>query len=325
MHTITYKTLKGANSLKNYICLLSIVVLWCIVMPTVINTKDGQAYLESADGSLSSDDATVSTGYTPIFLRVHDGEAVKEIELEEYTARCLSALMDKSYGKEALKAQAVAIRSVVCYRHENTVHEGFELCSDESHCLPLTKVARDDCVEAVLETRGLCLTFEGKAALALSHLSSCISTESYYSVYGESLPYLQSVAVEDESGFACFKTEKHISKEVYEQAFSGYDTDFVNKPHFESPCFTEGNRVYTVEAGGLCFKGSTFARLFGLPSTCFSVEETESGFTIHCYGNGNGLGMSRISASILSKSGKDYKEILSHFYVGTEISHIFTE
>ena len=294
-------------------------------MPTVISAKDGQAYLESVDTSIeASRESLDDTVYTPIYIRVYNEktESVDEYELEEYTSLALSALTDIGFEPEALKAQAVAIRSVICYRHENPDHKGFEICTDAEHCFPLAERAREDCISAVEETRGLALTYEGRAALALSHLSSCISTESHFAVYGESMPYLTSVSVFNESDFAYYKTVKSLSAEEYKNAFSAYNTDFDSNPYFDSVCFTEGNRVYTINAGGLCFKGSTFARLFQLPSTCFSVTETKNGFEITCYGNGNGVGMSRLSAFLMAKDGEDFKSILQHFYPGTELSHI---
>lgn len=321
---MVYTKQKGGIILKSYVCLFSVVVLWCIIMPTVITARDGQAYLESTE---VSEQVTEDKVRVPIYLRVYNAETdtVEEYELEQYTALALSALTDAGLEAEALKAQAVAVRSVVCYRHENPVHEGFELCTDAKHCFALADKAREDCVTAATETEGVGLTYKGKAVLALSHLSSCASTESYFAVYGESIPYLCTVPVEDESGFACYKTVRVLSKEEYESAFSDYSTDFENEAYFENLQFTEGNRVYTVDVGGLCFKGSTFARLFGLPSSLFTIEESKNGFVISCYGNGDGVGMSRLSAHVMAENGADYKSILAHFYRGTELSLICAE
>ncbi len=314
--------------MKGYLSMFALVFLWCAVMPAIINAKNGQAYYESTPAfTETADTEETSADKKPIYIRVYNAETDKreEYELEEYTALALSAIMDEGSEAEALKAQAVAIRSVICYRHENPCHEGFEICTDKEHCFALSETAREECLEAVDETEGIILTYNGKAAFAVSHLSSCVSTESGAVVYGEELPYLMPVSVLDESGFAYYKTQKHLSAEEYQNAFSSYNTSFTAENMLGEICFTEGNRVYTIEAGGLCFKGSTFARLFGLPSTCFTVSKTDNGVTLTCYGNGNGAGMSRLSAVLMAKNGKSYKEILAHFYTGTLLSHICTE
>ncbi len=309
--------------MKGYLSVFVIIFVWCAVMPAIITAPKSGHAVTDAVADITSEAETESTpAYTPIYIRV---DTEKQYELEEYTALALTALMEEGTDSEALKAQAVAIRSVVCYRHETPVHEGFELCTDALHCYKLAENARNDCIEAAEATKGLILTYNGKAAFAVSHASSCVSTENAAVIYGEEFPYLQSVEVKDESGYKAYKTQKTITTEEYKKAFDAYKPDFSANALFESLCFTEGNRVYTLVAGGLCFKGSTFARLFGLPSTCFTLTQTLGGVTINCYGEGDGVGMSRYSACLLAKEGKSFEEILAYFYDGTKLSHICVE
>lgn len=316
--------------MKGYVSIFALVFLWCAVMPVLINAKDGQAYYEEQSGGescggLSSGDAAYER--PQIKVRVCDaatGEK-REYELEEYVALALGAVTDEGQPAEALKAQAVAIRSVVCFRHESPEHEGFELCTDGKHCFALAEAVRDDCLSAVSETCGLILTYNGKAAFAVSHLSSAVTTESGSAVYGGDYPYLAPVKVRDESVFAAFKTEKFVTDDEYKKAFAAYGTSFTDDNMLGAVKYTESGRVYTVEAGGLCFKGSTFAGLFGLPSACFTVKRTDGGFAITCRGSGNGVGLSRLSALIMANEGQGFEEILSYFYGGTQLSRISAE
>lgn len=305
--------------MKTYISVIAIVIIWCAVMPTVICTGDGQAYAEKGEyTSVSSEESAA-----PVYITVCDGTTNERCEysLEEYTALALSAVMDGNTPPEALKAQAVAIRSVVCYRLEN----GDELCTDGEHCFALADEADKRCTEAVAATRGLLLTYNGCAAFAVSHSSSHIRTESGTLIYGKEFLYLPSVEVLDESAFPIYTTKKVLSVEEYKSAFSNYSVSFTEDNLVGNTTFTESKRVWTMEAGGLCFKGSTVARLFDLPSTCFEIEISGGTVTFTCRGSGNGVGMSRSSAALMAEDGKTYTEILEYFYPETRISRLRTE
>lgn len=305
--------------MKGYISVMAIVLIWCAVMPAVISAENGQAY--AAEGEHTS--ASAEESAAPVYISVCDGTTNerREYPLEEYTALALSALADGDMPAEALKAQAVAIRSVVCYRREN----GDELCTDGEHCFALAAEADKRCTEAVAATRGLLLTYNGSAAFAVSHTSSCIRTESGTLIYGKELPYLPSVEVLDESAFPCYTTKRVISVEEYKSAFSDYSVCFTADNLVGDMTFTESKRVWTVEAGGLCFKGSTAARLLKLPSTCFGIEVSDDTVTLSCRGSGHGVGMSRCSAVHMARGGKTYTEILEYFYPETRISRLYTE
>lgn len=312
--------------MKGYISMFALLFLWCAVMPVAISPGKGQACFEESTAAVvgvqSAEAESAEECAQPKTVSVSaDGKTV-EYGLEDYVALALAALCEEGTPAEALKAQAVAIRSVVCWRLENASHEGGVLCTEEGHCFPLAAIARGDCVEASEDTCGLLLTYEGKAAFAASHLSSRGCTESAAAVYGEGFPYLKSVTARDESAFAAYKTEKRVTKDGYKEAFSEYRTSFDNNNTLGEITYTGSGRVYTVQAGGLCFKGSTFAALFGLPSTCFTVSETDEGFAFTCFGSGDGVGMSRLSARIMAGEGMKYDEILSHFYPGTKLSRI---
>ena len=322
--------------MKDYICIFVFILLWFAFMPMIIRTEKGQAcsapaknsgceQQETQPGEQSGIPESEANAFSPQ-IRWYNSEtqSTELCDIELYVARAVSALMDEGSPPEALKAQAVAVRSVVCCRCENPVHQGFELCDKEDHCFRLCGKARKECLRAAEATKGIILTCEGKAALALSHRSSCVSTESYANICGKPLPYLVSVKVPDESGFDGFKTELRLSTEEYENRFAAYNTSFSEENRIGALRFTDGNRVYTIESGGLCFRGSTFASLFGLPSLCFNVSQKNGYVTISCYGDGNGAGMSRMSAVLMVQSGKNYMDILRYFYPQTDFSHIRT-
>lgn len=311
--------------MKNYALMYFFVFMWCAFTPVLFATQteslpDGEESACSAEVSESQEEKQ------PIYLTVYlkDSNTAARLELEEYVARALTAVMDDTAPSEALKAQAVAIRSVALFSLNNPRHTGYDLCGDHLHCCPVAETAADSCVQAAADTKGLALFYNGSPALALSHLSSSVSTEAASQVLGEDYPYLSVVPAEDESGFSCYKTQYTFDKNAFAAAFSDYAVSFGDdhKLWVGKQSFSGGSRVTTVKVGGVNFKGSTFAGLLGLDSLCFTVSPTEDGFFVTCYGSGSGLGMSRCSAVLMALRGETCEKILSYFYKDTVLQDI---
>ena len=60
--------------------------------------------------------------------------------------------------------------------------------------------------------------------------------------------------------------------------------------------------------------------MFSLRSTAFSLDCTGENFLFTVRGYGHGVGMSQYGANIMAKSGIGYREILAHYYPGTEFA-----
>ena len=67
--------------------------------------------------------------------------------------------------------------------------------------------------------------------------------------------------------------------------------------------------------------GKTEDTLRMVPSAAFSVEDSGNGqVTLYGGGLGHGIGMSQYGADGMAQAGKNFREILSFFFPGTEIS-----
>ncbi|HEX5000823.1 MAG TPA: SpoIID/LytB domain-containing protein [Terriglobia bacterium] len=56
-----------------------------------------------------------------------------------------------------------------------------------------------------------------------------------------------------------------------------------------------------------------------LYSSAFVVERTASGFVLRGAGWGHGVGLCQIGAAVMAAAGKNYQEILAHYYAGTTV------
>jgi len=312
--------------MKYYLVLFFVLAVWCAVLPCLQFLPDvGDAH--AAEQSTFAEESVTEPQGTPCFsatetelvLYIVETNTAKRLALEEYVVAALAGVMAPDSPAEALKAQAVAIRSFALHRKEAPVHSGYDLCSDPVCCYPVGDGADERCIKAALLTEDKLLCYEGTPIMGLSHLSSCISTESW-----DEYPYLSCVKVEDESGFDCYKTTYKYTKADFAKRFSasglvfeGEHGNWIGKTHF-----TAGNRVSEIELCGVNLDSKTFAAALGLDSLCFAVTVTKTGFDINCYGSGSGYGMSRCSAVLMAAQGADYTEILQRFYPNTTLCRL---
>ena len=68
--------------------------------------------------------------------------------------------------------------------------------------------------------------------------------------------------------------------------------------------------------------GKTARKIFGLDSSMFTVEVTDSQVIFHTKGFGHGVGMSQAGANGMAADGATYREILLHYYTGVSIGVI---
>ena len=138
-------------------------------------------------------------------VRVRTESGMLELDLEEYVAALLSAAMPENYPEEALRAQAVILRTQTRRALESGVpHEDGAFCAGCESCFPFSAQVTAASRDAARATAGEVLRYDGALIDARFHLSSCEYTASAYELLGEDIPSLVSVDTPDESGFSAF-------------------------------------------------------------------------------------------------------------------------
>ena len=74
-----------------------------------------------------------------------------------------------------------------------------------------------------------------------------------------------------------------------------------------------------IKISDLEIKATELRRLTGIRSTNFRIEETKDNITFYTVGYGHGVGMSQYGANQMAKEGKNYEEIIKHYYTGVNI------
>lgn len=291
--------------------------------------------------------ADAAAGESSVFyvkVKVPDTEeadGIAEIGWTDCLAGILAKEVPEDFGEEAMKAQAVVIRTQI-YR---------ELESSGDKILTLERMTLEEMkkqwgqekaldyynkyIRAVEQTDDTVLMYGDGYAWTPFHQSSSGMTRSAAEVMGtEEFPY---VAVRecpddkeadneiqvftfsyDEIQEAC--RDFLVAAADGEQAEKGYT--FAD---FEIKSYDSAGYVSQLRIGDTLCTGDQFRDALGLPSSAFSFSETQEEadaggeIKITTTGNGHGLGMSLWTAEKMDEEGMTYEEILSFFFEGTEL------
>lgn len=126
-----------------------------------------------------------STGITPYNI----------LGIEEYLYGVVPGEMSASWPQEALKAQAVAARSIAIYQYNRYASYGYNVVDTTATQVYGGYTKEDSRTNAAVDaTRGETIKYNGKVAEALYFSTSGGTTESAVNVWGNDIPYLVSVS-----------------------------------------------------------------------------------------------------------------------------------
>ncbi len=328
--------------MRKSICLIMILISLIFMLPVIFVNKPTITTTSKEPIVQKEELQTIDydyTKYSTIKLLHRDTEKVEEVKLDEYIACVVSAEMPVSYDIEALKAQAIVARTYTIYKITTSKkHNNADICDKSTCCQAwISKENRlkkwdekeansnwNKIVQAVNETVGKIITYEGKPINAFFHANSGGKTQIPFYVWGGTgYPYLQVVETAGEENYKQYSSEAKFTKEEFiekvKKEHKDFKIDFKEKNCIEIKERDKSNRVVTVKIGNLNLSGVETRTLLGLRSANFTVEITENEINFKVIGYGHGVGMSQTGADALAKQGKTCEEIIKHFYTGVEI------
>lgn len=298
--------------------------------PQPLPTQPPQTVLPTTQ---QTDETKTGSEYVIMIPVLVSENLVVRMELEAYVRGVVLAEMPASFDSEALKAQAVAARTYAMRRVTlGDRHSEGAVCTDSTCCqawiseegyLDSLGVQQDlqRVDAAVTETAGLVVTYAG--ALAETTYFSCSGgrTESALSVWDAAIPYLQAVDSPGEEWASAFSREQYFTAEEF-SACLGRKLAGTPESWLGSLSRTDGGGVATLVIGGISYPGRELRSLLGLPSTCFVMTADGDGILVTSWGHGHRVGMSQYGADAMADEGCDFRQILGHYYPGTEIDKI---
>ena len=266
------------------------------------------------------------------FFRIKTANGIKVLSEEDYIIGVVSAEMPASFGIEALKAQSVAAYTFALYKKEQNKGGEYDLTdsyrTDQSYLSPdalkekwgeeyenKTAIIK----EAVSATAGEYLSFGGEVALTLYHALSSGFTNSCADVFGSKLPYLISVDSQSDKLSPDYQSVFSFSADELTEKLAEIKKANVSENLFSGIKTAKSGLVKEIKYAGEKVTGAKICELLSLPAPTFSVEYSEGGYTFTCLGRGHGVGMSQYGAGQFAQTGSTYREILAHYYPGTEL------
>ena len=322
--------------MKRYLAYILIFLILCFSIPIIFTSKAKPTNSNNTENK--EEQQTVADydykQYNTVKLLHTSTNKIEELGLDEYLYGVVSSEMPASFEKEALKAQAVVARTYTLYKITNGAkkHGDANICDSSACCQAwISKEKRlskwkeenrteywNKIVNAVNETKGKMITYEGKPINAFFHSNSGGYTEAPLNVWGGSgYPYLKSVETVGEDAYSQYSSKATFTKKEFQEKIkkvhSNFKIDFSKEDCIKIKECTEGNRVKTVQIGNL--------ELSGVEAN-FKVTIEKDNIIFEVTGYGHGVGMSQTGADSLAKQGKNYEEIIHHFYTNVKIQDI---
>jgi stage II sporulation protein D len=263
-------------------------------------------------------------------IRVKDEKTgiINNVLFEEYIKGVLAGEMGPNFEKEALKAQAVAARSYAMYKMEKTKSDDYDVVNTVSNQVYLTdddlknkwKDKYNEKIKkiqnAVIETKGEYMTYDGALVEALFFSTSTGKTENSEEVFSSKVPYLRSVSSDWDSISPVYTDTVTISLTDF---YKKLDLDYNENLNINITERTSTGRVKTLKINDKEYTGRDVASKLSLRSNYFEIKKGDNNVIINTKGYGHGVGMSQYGAEAMAKKGYTYDKILKHYYTGIEI------
>ena len=265
---------------------------------------------------------------------------INDIDLETYLAGVVSGEAGDLSKPEAYKAQAVAARTYTTKLSHNHSKEGYNLC-DSTHCQlyrgqgETSQKAR----EAVYATRGQIVLYEGKPASTFYHSACGGRTEDMAYVWPfEKKPYLISVSDTRLGRAYCaiapgfrWRTKIYFTGLTRIARSSGWIGAAEEARGLRVSDWGPSGRAYILELytkdRRIKVSVTDFYHAVGrretwqaVKSAMFKIIQGKDFVILDGVGSGHGVGLCQWGAEGMARKGFGYKEILKHYYPGTEIS-----
>ncbi|NLP35877.1 MAG: stage II sporulation protein D [Clostridiales bacterium] len=265
---------------------------------------------------------------------------IENVDFDTYIMGVVAANMPAGYHIEALKAQTVIARTYALYNIALLMEEGHADSHFTTSELGLAYIPISDMEQywgsddyknhfakienAVHATKDEVLVYEGDLILPVFFETGSGYTRNANEAWGVDIPYLISVSSkQDVTSINYLKISEYYVKDLVDLLEKQYpDLRISEQNFFEQVTVIERdstNYVTQMSINSKTIPGEEFARVLGLNSNHFYIEEYNGNVRIICTGVGHGVGLSQYGSNAMAQEGYPYFEILSHYYSGTSL------
>ena len=280
--------------------------------------------IEHINTNNTSSNNTTNSSVSEITVYRSNGSVIN-LNMTDYLIGVVSSEMPASFNFEALKAQSVLARTYAL-KAKQTGKKLTDTVSTQSY-IDIDQMKNkwgnsfntyyNKIKNAVENTNGEYLSYNGNYIEALYHSTNNGKTESSLDVFGNYYPYLISVSSEyDKNASSYLRTINMPLDTISNKLGLSLNNDSV----ISILSYTDGGNIKEININGNNFSGKKVRELLGLRSADFDISISDNNANITTRGYGHGVGMSQYGANGMANAGYSYKDILSHYYPGTTLT-----
>ncbi len=246
------------------------------------------------------------------------------ISLEDYLPGVILCQTEAGMEEEVLKCQAVIARTYIVRLMDGRMEIDekeldFSYPGTFDREILTREKGRDEavtrlkqCEQAVLETKGAVMCYEGRCILPLFHKISAGRTRT-----GEKeFPYLQSVESRRDGQEPDYQTEMQWSIPEFTGLLReiGFTGVLNSKEQIQVVKKEDSGYIEQIKIGAKTFSGEEVQYALDLPSACYSLQLQNGKVTARVQGVGHGYGLSQAGACAMARDGWKFEEILCYYY-----------
>lgn len=288
------------------------------------NNVENPVNIEHTNIDNTSTNNTTNSSVSEITVYRSNGSVIN-LNMTDYLIGVVSSEMPASFNLEALKAQSVLARTYAL-KAKQTGKKLTDTVNTQSY-IDIDQMKNkwgnsfntyyNKIKNAVENTNGEYLSYNGNYIEALYHSTNNGKTESSLDVFGNYYPYLISVSSEyDKNASSYLRTINMPLDTISNKLGLNLNNDSV----ISILSYTDGGNIKEININGNNFSGKKVRELLGLRSADFDISISDNNVNITTRGYGHGVGMSQYGANGMANAGYGYKDILSHYYPGTTLT-----
>lgn len=280
--------------------------------------------IEHTNADNTSVNNTTNSSVSEITVYRSNGSVIN-LNITDYLIGVISSEMPASFNLEALKAQSVLARTYAL-KAKQTGKKLTDTVSTQSY-IDMDQMKNkwgnsfntyyNKIKNAVENTNGEYLSYNGNYIEALYHSTNNGKTESSLDVFGNYYPYLISVSSEYDKNASSYLRTINMSLDTISNKLG---LSLNNDSVINILSYTDGGNIKEININGNNFSGKKVRELLGLRSADFDISISDNNANITTRGYGHGVGMSQYGANGMANAGYSYKNILSHYYPGTTLT-----
>ncbi len=259
------------------------------------------------------------------------------------------AVISRSWAIRAIETNRITAGKIQSSVYEQNGHIGFDVCADD-HCQRYEGLGRmnNRAVEAVRATKGEVLSYGDEICDCRFHKCCGGKTEEFETCWEDKhVPYLESVDcpfckpdyLKDTSALRQSLNDYDLETNDYHDWSVTYSASelrqiILDKSHIDFGEIRDliplkhgkSGRIYELEIVGtlrrqVISKELTIRRWLSpscLKSSWFDIKKNGDSFRLEGHGWGHGVGLCQIGAATMAIDGYSYRDILTHYYPGTQ-------